>query len=770
VTKHSHHISDLISVACHYDENTLLTKNGELIQFIKVKGFAKRFAKLSNTNLRDVIRNIIKNLLTKNLMFYLYVKRDYMNIASTTGDFHSEFAQMQHEMWINENNFKSCLMNTLYIGIVHCGARDAFASRHFFKQFFFRTMKRSFEHNIEIGLKEISETSGKILQELEQYGVNLLSIVQKDDKLISEPLSFIYYLTHYHDKDVEISRVNCSKVLAFNLKIHHWYNHISFNTNDGKSLDFDGNISVSSEDIQSHFTAVFSLKSPYSLMLSTTDQILSLDQKMLIYETIRITNKATYLDLLKKQKIIYHTSKMQGALHEVEKQIKALEITPCIKSQISIITIADTEDTLNVQLHKMKELLFDIGISTVREDYNMMGTIYGAIPCNTYFLRRENYNIIENSAIFSSIRQKCLGGHRGSIWGMPITIFKTLTGLPYFFNFHNKDDIGHTIIVGQKINQQYLLRNFLIGESFAFDLKLVHFDNDSVDDETMKIYGATIQSNFSLNLLRIINNDPQILYKIFLYVLLSDIVLSDEIEKQIMEIIHAIIEIILQGTADNEEASNIIEKIHKVIDADHITINSDIKSYFNEFFSLNCFFKCFYLDTKVDSKITSLSIGKALQELTFEEDNIKEKIKSLLTFLYLKDINNELNSTNVEHILLSVGHSVLSFGNIFNDEFITMFKELAKKHVVVIINCQNRKDLYHSPAIASIIQAVIPTRFFLSDKFVDNEFRNIFQLSNTDLNKIKTYSPAELNFLLRQDEDMMVSSFRILKEDSKVIN
>lgn len=29
---------DFIPIACHYDENTLLTKNGELIQIIQING------------------------------------------------------------------------------------------------------------------------------------------------------------------------------------------------------------------------------------------------------------------------------------------------------------------------------------------------------------------------------------------------------------------------------------------------------------------------------------------------------------------------------------------------------------------------------------------------------------------------------------------------------------------------------------------------------------------------------------------------------------
>jgi hypothetical protein len=251
------------------------------------------------------------------------------------------------------------------------------------------------------------------------------------------------------------------------------------------------------------------------------------------------------------------------------------------------------------------------------------------------------------------------------------------------------------------------------------------------------------------------------LYKIFLYVLFEGFILSDEIESQIMKVIHSVIELISQSRSANEEIEKIIEKINNIIESNNITINSDIRSYLNEFFSLNCFFKFLYVDTKLDGAITSLNLGNLIQDSIFKE-GIKEKIKSLLVFAYLKDFNNNLDFTNVTQTLLSLEHGVLKFGKIFYNEFITIFEELAKKHVVVIINCQNRLDLYHSSEIASIIQNVIPTRFFLSDKFVDNEFKNIFQLSYSDLNKIKIYSPTEFTFLFKQDDESMVSSFRIL--------
>ena len=56
----------------------------------------------------------------------------------------------------------------------------------------------------------------------------------------------------------------------------------------------------------------------------------------------------------------------------------------------------------------------------------------------------------------------------------------------------------------------------------------------------------------------------------------------------------------------------------------------------------------------------------------------------------------------------------------------------------------------------------MPTRFFLSDKFVDNKFRNIFELSHSEINKIKMYNLNEYIFLLKQDEDVISASFKVL--------
>ena len=57
---------DFIPYVCHYDPNTIITKNGELLQIIRVTGFSGDAA-ASLTSLREIVRDaIVDNVKSNN--------------------------------------------------------------------------------------------------------------------------------------------------------------------------------------------------------------------------------------------------------------------------------------------------------------------------------------------------------------------------------------------------------------------------------------------------------------------------------------------------------------------------------------------------------------------------------------------------------------------------------------------------------------------------------------------------------------------------------
>ena len=57
---------DFIPYVCHYDKNTILTKNGELLQIIRITGFSDDSIMSEVVSLRDNIRDSIVDHIKEN--------------------------------------------------------------------------------------------------------------------------------------------------------------------------------------------------------------------------------------------------------------------------------------------------------------------------------------------------------------------------------------------------------------------------------------------------------------------------------------------------------------------------------------------------------------------------------------------------------------------------------------------------------------------------------------------------------------------------------
>jgi hypothetical protein len=207
--------------------------------------------------------------------------------------------------------------------------------------------------------------------------------------------------------------------------------------------------------------------------------------------------------------------------------------------------------------------------------------------------------------------------------------------------------------------------------------------------------------------------------------------------------------------------SKLSDDVCNLIQNSDVGLNSDIKHNASEFFKAECFFKFFCVDSVVDDRIISINLGSFLNDVSFDK-SVQKRMKSLIVFLFLKNLNSKLDYSNLKHTIIAFDSDVLDLCNIFYEDFLIVFEELAKKHVVFIITCEDRHTLYNSKNIKEIISKLIPTRFFLSDKFVDKPFKELFDLNHVDLNTIKMYNPSEHMFLLKQDDQSIVASFKIL--------
>ncbi len=744
-------LSDLIAITAHYDTSTLITKNGELVQILSIRGFSKRFDKTLQLNLRNEVRKILKSLISKDIMFYLYVKRDYRKI-DVSKEFTSEFARMKHEIWIKENALDSNLMNKLYIAVVHMGAKQNFSKSKIFQQLFFNNMRSYFVTQLEKCSTELSKISVQILQSLEKYGVELLSLVESNGKLISQPLSFIYYLLFVQEKEIEVKKVDFAKILSFNLNITNDYNAAEVIVDDAMEIDFDGNLEMLELNSKSHKISMLTLKSGYDLLTRYTDEVLNLNQKMIITETIKLSTSDTLSKKITTDKKLYDFMKLKTAIKLSDSILTSIDKP--IKSQVSIKIIGDIDQELERNVSQTKSLLKKIGISFIVEDLYMISSFFSILPGNSHLLRREFMNIMEQSAIFCSIKPKSLGRYNGSIWGMPITIFRTTDNLPFFFNFHNFQNIGHTIVVGKVENGLNSLVSLLISESFRFDPKVIDlFCSDKELDILYKSLNSSTTDDLpSVNLAKILNYNLDQFYKIIEFILFKNDSISQELKEQITDLLGQVIEKLKIVDVLEKTIAEIVDMIPSKI------MNSDIQKRLIVFFSIDIYFKFFYKEVSIEKKFFKYNLNDLIPE-----NNYKIQMTAVLSFFIIQKIAQDLNEVNVVPIIINISSDLLSLLPLYKDEINGILDLLTKKHAVVIFNCIDKHSLYKMTGLSQVIEEKISVKIFLSDKFVDRDFKNIFSLSYLEINKIKMYNPLERIFLMKQDDYSISCSFRALK-------
>ncbi len=109
---------DFIPYVCHFDPNTIITKNGELLQIIRITGFSNTVAISELTALREAVREAVMSHVKDNkIAFWLNTIRRKRNI-SPEGNFDEFFAKKFDEAWTKENKWDDQYVNELYITVI----------------------------------------------------------------------------------------------------------------------------------------------------------------------------------------------------------------------------------------------------------------------------------------------------------------------------------------------------------------------------------------------------------------------------------------------------------------------------------------------------------------------------------------------------------------------------------------------------------------------------------------------------------------------------
>ncbi len=517
------HIEEFIPYACHFDPDTVITKNGELMQVIKITGFDFETVEDRDDHhiisVREAVRNALKDAIdSNNIALWIHTIRRKQDLRSEAV-FPENFSKEMNKAWSKKNRLSTQFINELYITVLIEG--EAFSAKNpasFMRSLVYPVEIKHRQHMLDERHKKLTNVTNTILQRLQRFSARRLGLEQDEDGAFYTQIgAFLGKVMNLRETPIPLAAVDLSEQLP-SPDIQFGYNKIE--------VDIDK---------KPYFGAMLSVKEYHEVMVEYIDAFLQLPEEFIITESFDFINHKKASERYQKQ---YNYLKMSedtdvleasGILSLVENE----EDSPTAygEHQISVMMLAEDPNLLEVRVIKTIEKFRELGFVVVREDMFMEDCYWASLPGNFTFLHRLSTIHSQYIGGFASLYNFPAGKRLGNKWGEYVALFRTNEGNPYFFNFHY-DNNGHTLVIGPYGSGKTSLINFLVSEAQKYAPQTFYLDVNhsaeilinALDGHYERVERVSERQTLRYNPLHIADNKDN---RIFLYRWLKLLIMPD---------------------------------------------------------------------------------------------------------------------------------------------------------------------------------------------------------------------------------------------------
>ncbi len=458
-----------IPYACHYNDQSILTKNGELLQVIKIEGYSEEMMNSDDTvDLRGIIRKaIMENVTDRKVAIWFHTIRRKHNLDSINY-FSSTFAKDTHDSWARKNHWRDKFVNELYITILYEGSGSD--KKNFNLSFTPKLLKHYHLNKLAYNSEKLDKIITNMLTILKPFGGKRLEVKHDSYGAHSEILEFLSKIICLHSKRVAIPIQSIDNIFY------------------RSQVAFGGNAMEIFDENKKHYAALFSIKEYHELAAKALDKFLGIASEYIISQTL------TFVDAAEAKKPSEYFDYILGVSKD-EQLRKDCGLADMMDSdqgnpndygtqQMNFMIVGDTLEELERTAGSTITELNKLGIVAVREDLNIELCFWSQLPGNFSFFRRPSYINTKKSASFASLNNNP-SGKRENPWGPAVTLFRRKDGGPHYFNFHLEKS-GHTIIAGDFKSSKKTLLNLLLSESSKYAPHILYIDQNETSRVTVK--------------------------------------------------------------------------------------------------------------------------------------------------------------------------------------------------------------------------------------------------------------------------------------------
>lgn len=726
--------ADFIPYDHHWDKETIITKERELLQVIKIEGFSFETADDDVVDMKKMVRNsLYKSMADGTFAVWFHMIRRRQS-AYPGGTMPPGFAKHVDDKWRNKHHSKSTFVNELYITVVRKkDTKGAAKLENIFNALEQKANKEADAVMLKEMHKELKEAVYRVMATFKDYGARTLTTHMTEYGPNSELLEFLGKLVNAGDSQkMLVPTIDIAHYLPIN-RLYFGNRAIEIRTPTGTK--YAGMISI--KEYAPHTAA------------GIMDAFLQLPFEFVVSQSYQFENRQTNIGSMQLQQ-----RRMQQAQDVAVSQV--VEINTALDMSMSghiafghhHLTVLCYEDNLNAlegALSMVVAEMVNVGINPVREKLVLEQCFWAQLPGNfDYIGRKAKINTL-NIAGFAAMHNYPTGKESGNHWGDAVTVFDTTSGTPFYFNFHARD-VGHTTIIGPTGAGKTVLMNFLCAQARKYNCRMFMFDKD----RGAEIFVRALDGKYT-------NIDPgRPCY-------FNPLQLDDTMENRgfITEWLAALVssagEIV---TADDLEVINrAVEGNFKLAKENRVLRNiapffglegpATLASRLKQWHSNGRFAQIFdnvhdVVDFHSDT-VFGFEMGDVLAN--------KQCLIPVLLYLFHR-IQISLDGTPTM-IILDEAWALID-NKVFAGKIKDWLKTLRKLNGMVVFATQSVEDAVNSDISDTLIQQTA-TQIFLPNPKATEPYRKAFMLSEREFNLLKNTDPGTRYFLVKQGKDVVVA-------------
>lgn len=475
-----------IPYLAHYDGETLLTADDQLVQIVKLEGLAFQTRDADELKRQKRFRNrLVRSIAKSDLGVTVHVVRR-KHFEYPDGEFPNRFCAELDAAWRRKHECTEQYVNEIYLSLVKfpykagvlVGAKDRLAylshRRHRERRAFWRRRCA----------QELRDVTHRVLQTLAAYEPKLLGMQCRADGWYSEPLAFLNYLVNWQGGEVRVPRMPIRDYLGRNRPIF-----------GAETMEMRGWTA-------SQLGAFLSVKEyPDLTDHDMLDRFLNLPVEMVVTQSYHFEDRPTSAKEIEvQQKRLEQADDKAGDqiddLTEAMSDVASGRVAMGWHHLSVLVKAADNDPaTLDRALVAVEDCFVDLNIQAVRETLNLEACFWAQLPGNFQYVARKRRISTANLAGFASLHNFSRGRPEGAWWGRAITVLATESKTPYYLNFHAGSGPyppGHVLVAAPTGRGKSTLLNLLLAQAQRINPRIFYFDDKNGGEIFARACGAAV--------------------------------------------------------------------------------------------------------------------------------------------------------------------------------------------------------------------------------------------------------------------------------------